>query len=312
MGHRHCMMCFLYLANLGNTPQASWYIPTWMFECYQKTAVRLGEMQIVEQKRVKSAPTRLFLPRGAKSALEVSVPSGSTATEPSAAPIIFYSDIVALVEVTFGSKSTSDEMVQAAGYVRETRFSQPFRHFVPCLFMNHRPTRTSKKDWHFRIVHFDSAGYWHNGAHQRCSANKEDFSSVLRYLTSCNIGYPRGTLLNPPCHNSSEKRHPVTILVGKTREVKLIEILWIRKNLMGRCTFAYLAGDDSGPPFVIKESWPDSNRVNEVEFLKIAADREVPNIALLHHDFSDVDPSVFIVTTTNTIRNVSDTTMPGN
>jgi hypothetical protein len=46
-------------------------------------------------------------------------------------PIVFYSDIVALIEVTFGSKSFNDEMVQAAGYVRETRFSQPFLHFVP-------------------------------------------------------------------------------------------------------------------------------------------------------------------------------------
>ena len=285
-------------------------------------AVQLGQMQIVEQERAP-ARTRSYLPRTVKKVLEATatssrflrpqkakeLPATSTTIEPT--PIIFYSDIVALVEVTFGSKSFNDEMVQAAGYVREIRFSQPFLHFVPCLFLNHHPTCTSPREWHFRIVHFDPAGYWHSGPHQLCSSNNVDFSSVLRYLTSCNVGYPLDTVLNPPCHSSSEKRHPVTILVGNSRTVKLVKFLWIRKNLMGRCTFAYLAEGESGPPFVIKESWPDSGRKNEVEFLKIAAKRKVPNMAFLHPEFSDTDPSAFIVTTSNDVRQNSSTSIPG-
>jgi hypothetical protein len=103
----------------------------------------------------------------------------------------------------------------------------------------------------------------------------------------------------------------VAILVGNSRKVKLVKFLWIRKNLMGRCTFAYLAEGELGTPFVIKESWPDSNRTNEVEFLRMAANRNVHNMALLHPDFSDVEPSAFIVTTSNAVRQISNTSIPG-
>jgi hypothetical protein len=104
----------------------------------------------------------------------------------------------------------------------------------------------------------------------------------------------------------------MTILVGEKRKVKLIKMLWIRKNLVGRCTFAYLAEEDGKPPFVIKESWPDSNRTNEVEFLKVATERQVPNMALLHPDFLDVVPSSFVVTTTDDVRGFKGNTTPGN
>jgi hypothetical protein len=239
------------------------------------------------------------------------LPKEDTRKSAMARPIIFYSDISAFVELTYGSKTSVQEIVQAAGYVREVRFAQPMRHSVPCLFLNKAPSsaKGSEEGWHFRLVSFDPSGYHHSGKHQHCTVTKEQFVYALNLLI-VNHPFSPADMLKFPCEREDEQLAPKTVQLARSVEAKFIRFLTVHRNLLGRCTVVYIV-EYLKTHIVVKESWPDINHINEVEFLAIAARRQASNMATLHPNFIGWNGSDFIVTNTFDLRQLSDSPSRG-